>query len=221
MPARHRSPPRAAHGTPTGPLQVHSPPGSRDTANATLLGHPTGLFGLFFVEMWERFSFYGMRALLVFYMTKDFLHYPDSTANTVYGAYTSLVYMSPFFGGMLADRLLGQRRAIILGGLLMAAGHFMMTIETTWAFFTALALLIAATASSSRIFRPSSARSIRPAAQSATAASRSSTWASTSGPPSRRCCAASLATSTAGTGDSGWRLRECWRGSRSSSRPRR
>jgi POT family proton-dependent oligopeptide transporter len=109
---------------------------------ATLLGHPTGLFGLFFVEMWERFSYYGMRALLVFYMTKDFLHYEDSTANTVYGAYTSLVYMSPLFGGMLADRLLGQRRAVILGGLLMAAGHFMMTIENRWAFFTALALLI-------------------------------------------------------------------------------
>jgi POT family proton-dependent oligopeptide transporter len=95
--------------------------------SATLLGQPTGLFGLFFVEMWERFSFYGMRALLVFYMTKDFLAYGDSTANTVYGAYTSLVYMSPFFGGMLADRLLGARRAIILGGLLMAAGQFMMT----------------------------------------------------------------------------------------------
>jgi POT family proton-dependent oligopeptide transporter len=129
-------------GTPTGPLGSASPPGSRDAAGATLLGHPTGLFGLFFVEMWERFSFYGMRALLVFYMTKDFLQYGDSTANTVYGAYTSLVYMAPFFGGILADRLLGQRRAVILGGLLMAAGHFLMTVENTWAFFTALALLI-------------------------------------------------------------------------------
>ncbi|MGD0896316.1 MAG: oligopeptide:H+ symporter [Thermoguttaceae bacterium] len=110
--------------------------------SATLWGHPTGLFGLFFVEMWERFSFYGMRALLFFYMTKDFLHYGDSAANTVYGAYTSLVYMAPLFGGMLADRLLGQRRAVILGGLLMAAGHFMMTIESRWAFYSALALLI-------------------------------------------------------------------------------
>ena len=128
--------------TPTGPLEPAPSAGSRDTAGATMLGHPTGLFGLFFVEMWERFSFYGMRALLVFYMTKDFLAYGDSTANTVYGAYTSLVYMSPFFGGMLADRLLGARRAIILGGLLMAAGQFMMTIPDRWAFFTALALLI-------------------------------------------------------------------------------
>jgi POT family proton-dependent oligopeptide transporter len=109
---------------------------------ATLLGHPTGLFGLFFVEMWERFSYYGMRALLVFYMTKDFLQYSDSTANAVYGAYTSLVYMSPFFGGLLADRLLGARRAIILGGLLMAAGQFMLTVPDRWAFFAGLALLV-------------------------------------------------------------------------------
>jgi POT family proton-dependent oligopeptide transporter len=129
-------------GNPIGPPGSASPPGSRDAAGATLLGHPTGLFGLFFVEMWERFSFYGMRALLVFYMTKEFLQYGDSAANTVYGAYTSLVYMAPFFGGILADRLLGARRAVILGGLLMAAGHFLMTVRSAPAFFTALALLI-------------------------------------------------------------------------------
>ncbi len=109
---------------------------------STLFGHPTGLFTLFFAEMWERFSYYGMRALLVFYMIKGFLGYGDSQAYAVYGAYTALVYMTPFFGGMLADRLLGQRRAVILGGLLMAAGHLLMTIETAYAFFTALALLI-------------------------------------------------------------------------------
>lgn len=108
----------------------------------TLLGHPTGLFTLFFAEMWERFSYYGMRALLVFYMIKGFLGYGDNEAYTVYGAYTALVYMTPFFGGMLADRLLGARRAVVLGGLLMAAGHLMMTIENSLAFFTALALLI-------------------------------------------------------------------------------
>ena len=108
----------------------------------TLFGHPTGLFTLFFAEMWERFSFYGMRALLLFYMIKGFLGYGDKDAYAVYGAYTALVYMTPFFGGMLADRLLGARRAVVLGGLLMAAGHLMMSVESDMAFFLALALLI-------------------------------------------------------------------------------
>ena len=107
-----------------------------------LFGHPTGLFQLFFAEMWERFSYYGMRALLLFYMIKGFLGLNDSEAYGVYGAYTALVYMTPYFGGMLADRLLGRRRAVILGGLLMAAGHLLMTIETNLAFFGALGLLI-------------------------------------------------------------------------------
>lgn len=115
----------------------HSAPARR-----TLFGHPTGLFTLFFAEMWERFSYYGMRALLLFYMLKGFLGYGDDDAYAVYGAYTALVYMMPFFGGILADRLLGARRAVILGGLLMAAGHLMMTVENSLGFFTALALLI-------------------------------------------------------------------------------
>jgi POT family proton-dependent oligopeptide transporter len=109
---------------------------------ATFLGHPRGLFVLFFVEMWERFSYYGMRALLIFYMTKGFLGFGDKQAYGVYGAYTALVYATPFIGGMLADKLLGQARAVILGGMLMAAGHLLMTFEDTTAFFTALALLI-------------------------------------------------------------------------------
>jgi POT family proton-dependent oligopeptide transporter len=112
----------------------------------TLFGHPTGLFTLFFAEMWERFSYYGMRALLILYIAKAFLNrefnYGDAEAYTIYGAYTSLVYMTPFFGGLLADRLLGCRRAVVLGGLLMAAGHLMMTVENVWTFFAALALLI-------------------------------------------------------------------------------
>ena len=108
----------------------------------TLFGHPAGLYTLFFAEMWERFSFYGMRALLLFYMIKGFLGYGDSDAYAVYGAYTALVYLTPFFGGMLADRLLGARRAVVLGGLLMAAGHLTMTVENEVAFFAALALLI-------------------------------------------------------------------------------
>ena len=108
----------------------------------TLFGHPAGLYTLFFAEMWERFSFYGMRALLLFYMIKGFLGYGDSDAYAVYGAYTALVYLTPFFGGMLADRLLGARRAVILGGLLMAAGHLLMAVSSEIAFFVALALLI-------------------------------------------------------------------------------
>lgn len=108
----------------------------------TLFGHPVGLYTLFFAEMWERFSFYGMRALLVFYMMKGFLDYGDGEAFAVYGAYTALVYMSPFFGGMLADRLLGARRAVVLGGVLMAAGQLLMSVPDRRVFFGALALII-------------------------------------------------------------------------------
>jgi POT family proton-dependent oligopeptide transporter len=109
---------------------------------ADVFGHPAGLYTLFFAEMWERFSYYGMRALLVFYMIKGFLGYGDTQAYTVYGAYTALVYMTPFIGGMLADKLLGKRIAVVIGGLLMAAGHLLMTVEAEWPFFFALALLI-------------------------------------------------------------------------------
>ncbi len=105
-------------------------------------GHPTGLFMLFFAEMWERFSYYGMRALLVLYILKGFLSRNDSEAYAIYGAYAGLVYATPFIGGMLADKVLGARKAVILGGVLMAAGHLLMTWEAEWPFFMALALLI-------------------------------------------------------------------------------
>ncbi|NRA94869.1 MAG: hypothetical protein HRU14_01525 [Planctomycetes bacterium] len=118
-------------------------PANNDTSEqGELFGHPTGLFTLFFAEMWERFSYYGMRALLIFYMIKGFLGYGDGRAYEVYGAYTALVYMTPFIGGMLADRVLGKRLAVVIGGVLMAAGHLMMTQESEWPFFFALALLI-------------------------------------------------------------------------------
>jgi proton-dependent oligopeptide transporter, POT family len=103
--------------------------------------HPRGLYILFFSEMWERFSYYGMRALLVFYMTKHFL-FGDEKAYAVYGSYTALVYATPVFGGMLADRLLGYRKAVVAGGILMAAGHFAMAIEHEQVFYLALGLLI-------------------------------------------------------------------------------
>ncbi len=108
----------------------------------TLFGHPTGLYTLFFAEMWERFSYYGMRALLMFYMIKGFLGFGDKEANAVYGAYVALVYLTPFFGGMIADRWLGSRAAVVIGGILMALGHLLMTIEVEFWFFTALAFLI-------------------------------------------------------------------------------
>jgi len=91
---------------------------------------PKGLYILFFAEMWERFSYYGMRALLVFYLTKHFL-FDQSAAYGLYGAYTTLVYITPVIGGILADRYLGQRRAVIIGAVLLVLGHAGMTIEGT------------------------------------------------------------------------------------------
>jgi POT family proton-dependent oligopeptide transporter len=105
-------------------------------------GHPKALATLFFAEMWERFSYYGMRALLVLYMTKSALAYGDQRAYAVYGSYTALVYMTPLFGGMLADRLLGYRKAVTIGAVLMALGHFAMAIQVEQMFYLALGLLI-------------------------------------------------------------------------------
>jgi hypothetical protein len=90
--------------------------------------HPKGLYMLFFAEMWERFSYYGMRALLIFYLTKHWL-FDDGKSNLIYGAYTSLVYITPVLGGYLADRYLGQRKAVLFGGILLAIGHFLMAVE--------------------------------------------------------------------------------------------
>ncbi len=90
--------------------------------------HPKGLHILFFAEMWERFSFYGMRGLLIFYLTQHFL-FDDRAAQAQYGSYTALVYLLPLLGGFLADRYLGNRKAIAFGALLLVAGHFTMGIE--------------------------------------------------------------------------------------------
>jgi POT family proton-dependent oligopeptide transporter len=94
----------------------------------TFLGHPRGLFVLFFAEMWERFSYYGMRALLIFYLVQHWL-FTDSEASVVYGAYTALVYITPVVGGYLADRYLGQRKAVLFGAVLLTFGHFLMAFE--------------------------------------------------------------------------------------------
>ena len=112
-------------------------------------GHPKGLYMLFFAEMWERFSYYGMRAILIFYLTQHWL-FSDGKSNLIYGAYTSLVYITPVLGGWLADRYLGQRKAVLFGGLLLAAGHALMAVEGTGGqsdptinvFWAALAFII-------------------------------------------------------------------------------
>ena len=104
-------------------------------------GHPKGLFYLFFAELWERFSFYGMRALLVLYMT-DHLLYSDETSFGIFAAYGSLVYVTPLIGGMVADKIIGYKKSIFLGGILMALGHFVLAIEHTLTFYAALSLLI-------------------------------------------------------------------------------
>ncbi len=93
-----------------------------------VVGHPRGLFVLFYAEMWERFSYYGMRALLILYLTKFWL-FGDGQSNLIYGAYTSLVYITPVLGGYLADRWLGQRKAVLFGGILLALGHGFMAVE--------------------------------------------------------------------------------------------
>ncbi|MBV9841853.1 MAG: MFS transporter [Sphingomonadaceae bacterium] len=98
-----------------------------DRAARTFLGHPRGLFVLFFAETWERFSYYGMRAILVFYLTKHFL-FGEDKAYLLYGAYTSLVYITPVIGGALADRWLGARRAVLFGGALIAIGHLTIAL---------------------------------------------------------------------------------------------
>ena len=115
----------------------------------TFLGHPRGLFMLFFAEMWERFSYYGMRALLVLYLTKHWL-FSDGEASMVYGAYTALVYITPVIGGYLADKYLGQRKAVLYGAVLLTFGHFLMGFEGDGggdspalnAFWLALAFII-------------------------------------------------------------------------------
>ena len=105
-----------------------SAPPAEMAEGQTILGHPKGLFVLFFAEMWERFSYYGMRALLIFYLTKHWL-FSDGQANLIYGAYTSLAYITPVLGGYLADRYLGQRKAVLFGAVLLTIGHMLMAVE--------------------------------------------------------------------------------------------
>ncbi len=122
--------------------------GGSETNQKTVLGHPSGLFVLFFTEMWERFSYYGMRALVVLVLVSAVLDggwgWERSEALLLYGWYTGLVYITPIFGGLIADKIMGYRKAVILGALLMTLGHASMALEViTGSFFYAgLGLLI-------------------------------------------------------------------------------
>ncbi|MDC0210754.1 peptide MFS transporter [Flavobacteriaceae bacterium] len=116
--------------------------------NKTFFGHPIGLFVLFFTELWERFSYYGMRAILVLYLVSETsgdnpgMGWSDSSAIALYGWYTMFVYLATIPGGILADRYLGQRKSVMLGGLLLCFGHGILAVEALWAFYTGLAFIV-------------------------------------------------------------------------------
>ncbi|MCX8266080.1 MAG: peptide MFS transporter [Planctomycetota bacterium] len=114
-----------------------------------LFGHPTGLFVLFFTEMWERFSYYGMRAILVLYLVSESkgdnpgLGWSSADALALYGWYTMSVYVASIPGGWIADRFIGQKKAVFVGGLTLCLGHSILAVEAPWAFFSGLALIVA------------------------------------------------------------------------------
>src|SRR5688572_23250279 len=115
----------------------------------SFFGHPRGLSTLFFTEMWERFSYYGMRALLILFMTASVadggLGFDTAAAGAVYGLYTAMVYMTTLPGGWLADRVIGQRRAVLYGGIVIACGHFSMAFPSLATFYLGLFLIVVGT----------------------------------------------------------------------------
>src|SRR5665213_2685206 len=128
-------------------------PGVAPPSNArwdrSFFGHPRGLSTLFFTEMWERFSYYGMRALLILFMTASLAHgglgFPTSKAGAIYGLYVGLVYLSNLPGGWVADRILGQRRAVLVGGIIIASGHFLMAVPNIGSFYAGLGCIVLGT----------------------------------------------------------------------------
>jgi POT family proton-dependent oligopeptide transporter len=118
-------------------------------AGTQWFGHPRGLSTLFFTEMWERFSYYGMRAFLILYMTASVanggLGFDDKHAATVYGNYVGSVWLTPILGGLIADRFLGQYRSVLLGGSIIALGHFTLAFKTLSTFYTGLVLIVLGT----------------------------------------------------------------------------
>ena len=116
--------------------------------DSEILGHPKGLFVLFFTELWERFSYYGMRAILVLYMISTAsgdnpgFGWDEGLALSIYGWYTMAVYLASIPGGYIADRFFGQKKTVMLGGLLLCAGHTVLAIDSQWAFFLGLILIV-------------------------------------------------------------------------------
>jgi POT family proton-dependent oligopeptide transporter len=114
-----------------------------------LFGHPVGLYYLFFTELWERFSFYGMRALLILFLVSKVdganpgFGWSNTDAQIMYGTYGFLVYLSSIPGGILADKWLGQKKTVFVGGILLVAGHSILAIQALWAFYTGIGLIIA------------------------------------------------------------------------------
>ena len=112
------------------------------------MGHPKGLYVLFFTELWERFSYYGMRAILVLYLTAKTdvenpgLGFSNASALELYGWYTMLVYVMSVPGGLLADRFLGQKKAVMLGGVLLSIGHLVLAFESLYCFYAGISLII-------------------------------------------------------------------------------
>jgi len=126
---------------------------SIDTLNSQkqIFGHPAGLYVLFFTEMWERFSYYGMRAILVLYLVAEStpdsinpgLNWETGAALSLYGTYTMLVYVASIPGGWIADNILGQKKSVLYGGVLLVLGHSILAVEEMWAFYSGLGLIIA------------------------------------------------------------------------------
>ncbi len=118
-------------------------------ASAQAFGHPRGLITLFFTEMWERLSYYGMRALLVLFMTDQVMNsgmgMTDKTATAIYGIYTAAVYLVALPGGWIADRLLGAQRAVFVGGIIIMSGHFVLAVPSFYTFFLGLLLVVLGT----------------------------------------------------------------------------
>ena len=133
-------------------MTAAQPPDSQPSQaqyDTRFFGHPRGLAALFFTEMWERFSYYGMRAILIYYMTdqvvKGGLGFNDDKAGAVYGLYTAMVYLLCLGGGWIADRIIGQQRAVFVGGLFIAAGEFGLMAPSLASFYLGLVLLMAGT----------------------------------------------------------------------------
>ncbi|MBM3725506.1 MAG: peptide MFS transporter [Acidobacteria bacterium] len=120
-----------------------------NTADRAFFGHPKGLSTLFFTEMWERFSYYGMRALLILYMTGSAasggLGFDVATAGAIYGLYTSSVYLMSLPGGWIADKVTGSRLAVLIGGIIIASGHFLMAVPSLTTFYVGLAVIVIGT----------------------------------------------------------------------------